>query len=393
MNQIRVVFEKECVDNLRDRRSMLSVFMTALFIPFFVVGMVVVMGKLLNPDLSEKQVQLPVVGAENAPELIEFLKQAGVEILAPPADPKAAVQNGDQDIILVIPPGYGKDFTAGKPASLELILDTTRMTAMISIQRIKLTLVAYEQQVGATRLMARGVNPLITQVLLVKDMDLSTPQSQSLIFLNMLPYLITMVIFMGGMYVVIDATAGERERGSLEPLLINPVRRRDFVLGKLLASLPFAVATLIFCLATIGVAFNLVPLEQFTGFPMSVNLSSLWTIFWICLPMVLLASGLQMILASFTRSFKEAQTYLSFLPLVAGMPSAFLIFLPIKSNPGLMLIPSFAQGLLINQVMRGEAIDPLNILISAVATLVLAVISIVISVRLYQRETLLFGAK
>jgi sodium transport system permease protein len=351
------------------------------------------MGKLLNPDLSEKQVQLPVVGAENAPELIEFLKQAGVEILAPPADPKAAVQNGDQDIILVIPPGYGKDFTAGKPASLELILDTTRMTAMISIQRIKLTLVAYEQQVGATRLMARGVNPLITQVLLVKDMDLSTPQSQSLIFLNMLPYLITMVIFMGGMYVVIDATAGERERGSLEPLLINPVRRRDFVLGKLLASLPFAVATLIFCLATIGVAFNLVPLEQFTGFPMSVNLSSLWTIFWICLPMVLLASGLQMILASFTRSFKEAQTYLSFLPLVAGMPSAFLIFLPIKSNPGLMLIPSFAQGLLINQVMRGEAIDPLNILISAVATLVLAVISIVISVRLYQRETLLFGAK
>ncbi|RPJ52197.1 MAG: ABC transporter permease [Chloroflexi bacterium] len=393
MNPIRIVFEKECIDNLRDRRSISSVFLTALFIPLFVVVMVVVMGKFLNPDLSETIIQLPVVGAGNAPELVEFLRQAGVEILEPPADPRAAVQNGDQDIILVIPPEYGKDFTAGEPAELQLILDNTRMSASISVQRVKLTLSAYDQQVSAARLMARGINPQITQVLLVKDVDLSTPQSQSLLFLNMLPFLITMVIFMGGMYVVIDATAGERERGSLEPLLINPVLRRDFVLGKLFASLPFAIATLIFCLAVIGIAFNLVPLEQFTGFPMSVNLSSLWTIFWICLPMVLLASGLQMILASFTRSFKEAQTYLSFLPLVMGMPSAFLIFLPVKSNPGLMLIPSFSQGLLINQVMRGEAIDPVNVMISAAATLAFAVLAVVISIRLYQRETLLFGAK
>jgi sodium transport system permease protein len=100
-----------------------------------------------------------------------------------------------------------------------------------------------------------------------------------------------------------------------------------------------------------------------------------------------------MILASFTRSFKEAQTYLSYLPLVAGLPSAFLVFLSVKSSPGLMLIPAFAQGLLINQVMRGEAIDPLNILVSAAATLFLAVFTVLVSIRLYQRETLLFGAK
>jgi sodium transport system permease protein len=393
MNPIRTVFEKECIDNLRDRRSITSVVLTALFIPLFVVVMVVVMGKFLNPDMSETKTQLPVVGAENAPELVEFLRQSGVEILDPPADPKAAVQNGDQDVILVIPPEYGKDFTAGKPATLQLILDNTRMSASISIQRIKIYLGAYDQQISATRLMARGINPQVTQVLLVKDVDLSTPQSQTLIFLNMLPFLITMVIFMGGMYVVIDATAGERERGSLEPLLINPVRRRDFVLGKLLASLPFAVATMTFCLTTIGIAFNLVPLEKFTGFPMSVSLTSLWKIFWICLPMVLLASGLQMILASFTRSFKEAQTYLSFLPLVMGMPSAFLMFLPVKTNPWIMLIPSYAQGLLINQVMRGEAIDSVHILISAAATLVLAVVTVIVSIRLYQRESLLFGAR
>ncbi len=393
IKRIAVVFEKEFIDNLRDRRSVLTVAFSALFMPLFVVGMVMVMGQLLNPNLTETPLQLPVVGVENAPELVSFLKQAGVIILPAPKDPKMAVQNGDRDVILVIPPEYGKDFTSGKPASLELILDNSRMSASMSIQRIRSLLSAYNQEVAALRLMARGINPSITNVLLVKDTNLATPQSQSLLFLNMLPFFVIMVIFMGGMYVVIDATAGERERGSLEPLLINPVRRSEFVLGKIFASFPYAVSILVLCLVVIGLAFNLIPLEQFTGFPMSVDLSSLWIIFWVCLPLVLLAGGLQMILAAFTHSFKEAQTYLSFLPLVAGLPSAFLIFMSVKSNPQLMLIPGFAQGLLINQVMRGEAIDTANILVSACATLVLGLISIGISIKLYQREALLFGKK
>jgi len=324
---------------------------------------------------------------------VAYLQQAGLEILPPPDDPHAAVQNGDQDVVLVIPAEYGKEFTSGKPAVVQLILDNTRMSASVSIQMVKGLLGAYDQQVATLRLMSRGIDPQITNTLLVRDLDLATPQSQTLIFLNMLPFMIIMVIFMGGMYVIIDATAGERERGSLEPLLINPARRSEFVLGKMLASIPYAVAMLLLCLGMVGLAFNLIPLEQFTGFPMSVSLLSLWLIFLICLPMVLLASGLQMILASFTRSYKEAQTYLTYLPLGAGLPSAFLGFLSVKANLGLMLIPGFAQGLLINQVMRGEVIDPANILVSAAATLVLSAITVIISIYLYRRETLLFGAK
>ncbi len=393
IERIFAVFGKEFIDNLRDRRSILTVVLTSLFLPLFVVGMVMVMGQMLNPDISETPLRLPVVGAENAPELVQFLQQNGVVILPAPADPQAEVQNGNCDVVLSISGEFGGEFTQGRPAAVQLILDSSRMSASVSIQRIQSMLEAYSQQVSATRLMARGVNPAVTRPLLVKDLDLATPQSQSLIFLNMLPFFVIMVIFMGGMYVVIDATAGERERGSLEPLLINPVRRSEFVLGKLLASLPYAVGILVICLAAIGISFNTIPLEQYTGFPMSVSLSSLWTIFWVCLPMVFLAAGLQMILASFTRSFKEAQTYLSFLPLVAGLPSAFLIFLPVKANPGLMLIPGFGQGILINQVMRSEIIDPNNVLVSIFGTLALAAIAVAVSIRLYQREALLFGTR
>jgi len=393
INNILAVFHKEFIDNLRDRRSLVTVLLTSLFMPLFVVGMVIVMGQLLNPDIIEKPIQLAVTGKENAPQLVEFLEQNGVVVLPAPADPQSEIQNGRQDVILVIPGSYAEEFTQGAPASIRLILDSSRMSASPNISRVKRLLGAYSQQVSATRLMARGINPAITNPVLIIDQDISTPQSQSLLFLNMLPYFVIMVIFMGGMYVVIDATAGERERGSLEPLLINPVRRSEFVLGKLSASLPYAVAILIVCLVTIGLAFNLIPLEQFTGFPMSVSLTSLWVIFWICLPMVFLAGGLQMILASFTRSFKEAQTYLSFLPLVAGLPSAFLIFLPVKASAVLMLIPAFGQGLLINQVMRAETIDPSHVLISIATTLVLSVVTIGLSIKLYEREELLFGKR
>jgi sodium transport system permease protein len=391
--RILVIFQKEFIDNLRDRRSVMSVIVTSMISPLLVVGLIMVMGGIMNPDLTETPVALPVVGAENAPALIEFLKQGGVQILPAPADPRAEVQNGNRDVILVVPAGYGADFTSGTPADLEMVMDTSRMSASPAIQRVRGLLEGYSAQVAATRLMVRGLNPEINTVVRIKNVDLATPQSQSLIFLNMLPFMVMMVIFMGGMYVVIDATAGERERGSLEPLLINPIPRSELVLGKLLASLPFALVILIITLVTIGVSFNMIPLEQYTGMTMSVSVASLFTIFLVCLPLILLAAGLQMILATFTRSFKEAQTYLSFLPLVAGLPSAFLMFLSVKTSLGLVLIPAFGQGLLINQVMRGEAIDPLHIVLSAVSSLILAVISVWVAMRLYQKETMLFGAK
>jgi sodium transport system permease protein len=393
IERILVVFQKEFIDNLRDRKSLVSVILTSMFSPLFIVVLVIVMGGILNPDLTETPVRLPIVGAQNAPVLIEFLKQGGVQILPPPAYPHAEVQNGNQDVVLVVPAGYGEDFTSGTPADVELIMDTSRMSASPAIQRINSLLEAYNAQVAATRLMARGVNPVITTAVRIKTVDLATPQSQSLLFLNMLPFMVMLVIFMGGMYVVIDATAGERERGSLEPLLINPVPRSELVVGKLLASLPFALLILIVTLATIGVSFNVIPLEQYTGMPMSVSLSALLTIFLVCFPLIFLAAGLQMILASFTSSFKEAQTYMSFLPLVAGLPNAFLMFLSVKANAGLVLIPAFGQGLLINQVMRGETIAPLHVVLSAAMTLALAAISIVIAIRRYKQEGLLFGKK
>ena len=391
MRRIWVVFFKEVLDNLRDRRSISSSLLTPVFMPVFLIALIMVVGKSLIRETAESPLLLPVSGAEYASDLIAFLKENDVEILPAPADPRAAVREGQVNLVLMISKEYGSRMSQGLPAGLDVVLDTSRQSASADVQRLRNLLLFYEGMLGNMRLQARGVDPGLTNVLTINSVDMATPQSQSTIFLNMMPFLLIMTIFLGSMYVVIDATAGERERGSLEPLLINPVYRSEFVLGKYLASLPFSVFSLALTLLLFGIGFNLIPLEEYVGFKMRIGQDVLLNIFWLCIPMVLLASALQMVVATFTRSFKEAQTYLSFLPLMLGLPGAFMGFLPVKSSLTAMLVPTYGQSILINQFLRAETIQPDNITLVSATTLALALLLLLISMRLYGREQILFG--
>lgn len=391
MERIGVVFLKEFLDNLRDRRSIGGTLIGALLGPGIILLIIIVVGQAFFREVTEESLELPVAGAEHAPSLIQFLEQQNVIILPAPADPEAAVRSGEVDVVLVIPAGYGADFAAGQPATVQLVLDNSRQSATLTINRTERVLRAYSGQIAALRLLARGVSPNVTTPLAIETIDMATPQSQVLIFLNMLPYFLLFTIFSGGASVVIDVTAGERERSSLEPLLINPVRRWEFVIGKLAASLPFACFTLLVSLGAFAVIFNVVPLEEFIGFRLSIDMATLVGIFCLCLPMILLASSLQIIIATFARNFKEAQTYVGFLPLVPALPGIGLAFLPVKPALWTMLIPTFGQQILINQLMRGEPISLLNVAVSVGMTIVLAAALVVVAIKLYEGERVLFG--
>jgi sodium transport system permease protein len=391
MKRVWIIFQKEVLDNLRDRRTITSSMLTSLFTPALLLALIVVLGRTLNVNPEEKPLSLPVIGAENAPGLIDYLKQNNVEIAPQPLDPEAAVKAGALDVVLVIPADFGESFTAGKPASVQLIVDSSRQAASASIRRVRGLIGGYSQMIGSLRVEARGVDLKLLNAVSVAELDVATPQSQALILLNMMPFLIILNIFVGGMNVIIDATAGERERGSLEPLLINPVRRWEFVVGKLLASLPYALFTLGLVLFFMWLGFSVVPVEDYLGFPMRLDAGALLTIYALCLPMVLLASALQMLIATFTRSFKEAQTYLSFLPLVAGLPGIFISFLPVDSRVLNMLIPSFSQSLLIDQILRGDAIEPVYWITCSLATLLVSGVLVGVAIRLYEREQVLVG--
>jgi len=390
MKKIMVIFNKEMIDNLRDYRSWMTGFFWALFGPLLLGGMIMLLGNSIREKVDQPLV-LPVAGAENAPSLIAYLEQQDVIIEPAPSDPEAAVIAGDINVALIIPSGYGEDFSVGKTAKVQLIFDSTRQSAMADIRRAQTLLESYSEYIGLLRLSLRGVSPEVIRVVQVEETDTATPQSQAMIFISMLPYFIIFAIFNGASPVITDATAGERERGSLEPLLINPLPRGWVAIGKMLSAMPFAVFNLIITLGGFAAIFRLLPVEELIGVQIGLGISALTSVFLICLPIVFLACAIQTLIASFTKTTKEAGTYLPFIGLIPSLPGLALAFLPVKPDLWTMLIPTFGQQILINQFLRSEPILGRNIVVSTVLTILLSVVITYIAIKLYESERIITG--
>lgn len=390
MKRIVVIFQKEMLDNMRDYRSWMTGLFWALFGPLLLGGMIMLLGNTIRDDVEQSLV-LPVAGAEYAPNLIAFLEQQDIIIEPAPADPEAAVIAGDINVALIIPEDYREDFSAGNTAKVELVLDSTRQSAMPDITRARSVLENYDEYIGLLRLSLRGISPEVTRVMQIEETDTATPQSKALVFLSMLPYFIIFAIFNGASPVITDATAGERERGSLEPLLINPVPRGWIAIGKMLSAIPFAITNLIITLGGFAAIFRVLPVEDLLGVQIGLNLGPLIAIFAICLPIVFLACAIQTLIASFTKTTKEAGTYLPFIGLIPSLPGLALAFLPVKPALWTMLIPTFGQQILINQFLRFEPISSTNIIVSATLTIFLSIVITYLAIRLYSGERIITG--
>jgi len=390
MKQVWIIFQTEVLDNIRDTRSLIiGVFFSALFGPIMMGGLLLMIGSSFRKDL-EKPLTLPVQNPEYAPTLIRFLESHDVITMPAPADPETAVKVGDVDVVLVIPEKFSEEFSSSKPATVQLVLDSSRQTSMVNILRIQTLLDGYNAYLGKLRLVVRGINPEVTDVIAIDKVDVATPQTRVMMLLSMLPYFIIFGVFSSSSSIIIDSTAGERERKSLEPLLINPVPRRVFVFGKILSSFPFSIANLALTLIGFGLVFNVIPLEKYLGMQLGLNVMTLIWIFLICLPVIYLASAIQIVVASFARTPKEAGNYLPFIALIPSLPGLALAFFPVKSNLWLMLIPTFGQQLLINQLLRLEPISAWNIITSVLATLLVSVLFTWLGILLYKREQVMF---
>jgi sodium transport system permease protein len=390
MKKIFVIFQKEILDNMRDYRSWMTGFFWAMFGPLLLGGMIMLLGRTIRENVEQPLI-LPVAGAENAPSLIAFLEQSNIVIGSAPADPEAAVIAGDINVALIIPSEYSEDFASGSTATVRLVFDSTRQSANPDIARARNALENYSEYLGVLRLSLRGVSPEVLRAVQIEELDTATPQSQALIFVSMLPYFIIFAIFNGASPVIVDATAGERERGSLEPLLINPLPRGWFAIGKMLSAMPFATFNLLITLAGFAAIFNLLPVEELVGVQLGLDLGALASVFLICLPIVFLACAIQTLIASFTKTTKEAGTYLPFIGLIPSLPGLALAFLPVKPALWTMLIPTFGQQILINQFLRYEPISSTNIIVSALLTILLSIVITFIAIKLYEGERIVSG--
>ena len=385
-----IILVKEVVDNLRDKRTLNTIAFSVIVGPMIIFGLIWFQEKTVKEEtdlVNGKAIIVPVVGAELAPNLINWLVQNNVEVVDAPSDPEQAVSDGEHRMVLVITDSFANAWQSGKAAPVRLVHNSAlSQLEKIGFNTVNRAIQGYAAKVAAMRLQARGISPELMRPILVNVSDVAPPSARNAEILTMLPYIIIIFIMAGGMYLAIDTTAGERENGSLEPLLAQPLPRRIILLAKLGATTVFSALTLLAMLVGLSYAFEYVPIDAIS---VSMGWTKILIIFVSCLPFVLLGSALMVLVASFTHSTKEAQSYLGMVMLVPSLPLIMLTFMSPIPSVANMWIPSLSQGLIIIETLKGGVVAMPLLALSMLCTLLAAGLLALISMKLYERESIL----
>ena len=400
MKPFVVVFLKELKDASRDRRAVLSLFLFPILAPLLIYFM---FNRIIELGEQALQIELPVAGAEYAPDLIDFMRQNGISIkpleldvsagsfsTAVSAKVKTAIENRDYDFVLMIPDDFSQQVAESATVNVELHHDSSRTGAGIKVTRVQNLVDAWGRETSVLRLMLRGVDPAITRPINVARIDVASDQARAQTLLNMIPMFVIMAAFMSGVGIAVDATAGERERKSLEPLLVNPVQRSQLIIGKWLAAAVFSILGLIMVMGLNMLALSQIPLEML-GIGFYIGVREIAGILLVTVPLALFATALQIFIGIFARSFKDAQVYIGLLSLLPMLPFIYNILNNNGRETWMSMVPMLGQNMLLADVVSGRTPAISDFMLAGVCLLVWSAVFIALASRLLKRESIIFS--
>jgi sodium transport system permease protein len=382
-----IVVRKELLDGVRDRRALFSALLYPLLGPLL-SGLL--FGFMADKQREAAEVPMPIAGQEHAPELVDWLITAGVEVVDAPADPRVAVRKGEVPFVVVIPDDYGEGVAAGTTVALALVVDSSRNDSRAAVGHARQLLGGYGEELASGRLLARGVDPQIVKPIQVAQVEVASDQQLATSVFVFVPMFVLMATFIGGMQLAMDATAGERERGSLEPLLLNPVPRAAIVVGKWLAALAFALVCVVLTLVCCVFVLEYTPVREL-GLSLALGPVQLVLVLLAAAPMAMMATAIQVLVASFARSYKEAQTYVSLLMFVPMIPAMVGMMAGLERSPLALLIPGLGQQIVVEEVFGGGIPGVLDFLLPLISSIVVTIACVGLTAWMFRREAVVFG--
>ncbi|HUQ28602.1 MAG TPA: ABC transporter permease [Usitatibacter sp.] len=383
-----IVYLKEVRDALRDRRTAMMVFVASI-----VTGplTLILMAQFIS-GLEEKAsvLKVRIAGQQHAPALVNFLQRNDVEIEAAPADYEKKIREGRLDAVIVVPEDFDERFVAGDAAKVDIVYDDSRAEASGAIRQAERLLRGFNRESGTLRLVARGVSPDLVEPVKVEHVNTATPRQKGAFMLFLIPMFAILSPLLGGMTVAIDSTAGERERGSLEPLLATPAPPGQLVAGKWLAAWTFASTVAILTLTGFVVAAMLYAQKK-----IAATLTFGWPEFAqfvaVTIPFAAMTSALQMLICTYGRSYREAQTYVSYLATVASFVPVIVLFSGMKDALWQLAVPVLGQQMVLSRVLRGDALTRADYFLPALVSLAIAAVCVAGVARLLRQERIVFG--
>ncbi|MCO5978641.1 ABC transporter permease [Ideonella oryzae] len=349
------VFRKELADALRDRRTLMTVLLSAVAMGPLVLMLISTLVARVEKQAEAREVV--VQGIAQAPTLRNYLERQTYTVREAPADyEQQLAQNRLGDPVVVVPKDFEADLHQGEVPTVEVVSSSSNQRADSGQQRILNLLQGFSREQAVLRLLVRGVSPALLQAVDVQGRDLGSPAARAMRLTGMLPFFVLMAVLYGALNAALDTTAGERERGSLEPLLTTPATRMGLVVGKWGAVA--AVAMLIALLSSLSFLSGQWLLRSET---LAANFQYGWpealTFLAVLLPLAASLSALLMAIAIRCKTFKEAQAGASVLLLGVSLLPMMSMIDQDGERPWHLWVPALAQSTLMNRVLRG---DPLG---------------------------------
>ncbi len=392
MKEILTVWKKEIKDTLRDRRTLYTaVIMPIVLMPVIMIGSF----KLQESQIKSLEQQTAIVAVANesaAPSLVAFLKsQEKISISEIKSDFENKLNSGEIQAYITTPDDFESLLTAGQPATVRVYQKSTEQKSSNAAQKVQTALAVYNQTLSVQKLSSAGLDPQALQSIVVESKDIATEQEKGGYFLGMLlPMFIVLFSIMGGMYAAIDVSAGEKERKTLEALLITPLSRFRIVTGKFMAVATTAITSVVLSITSMYAAFKIWPPDFGISFVFDLSLSTVVLMLVLGIILSIMFAGFLLAVAIFAKSFKEAQNYITPFYLLAILPVSIFSSIPgFKPPLWMFLIPSVNAVFLFKESLMGQTVWS-HIILTVATTIIGAIIAIVAATKIFSKESVLF---
>jgi sodium transport system permease protein len=389
MSRAWVVFAKELRDAVRDRRS----WTIALLLAMLAGPVVFVLMSNFISGLEERVAEREVIiaGTGHAPTLVNFLRRAGARVVEARPDYLDELRSGALGNAVIRPPAdFEQRLARGETIDIEVVYDESHDKAQPVVRTAMRLVESFNRELGTQRLLARGLAPQLLAAVRLEEINLASTQARGAQLLFIVPWAALIVAVFGALSVAIDVTAGERERGSLEPLLANPVDAGVLVVGKWAVVMVYSTVIVVLTMVGFLVSMRFVANETLSAL-MQLRLREVALFAVVLLPFAALMAALTMLAATFGRSFKEAQTYVSYIAMAAQFSALVPVFLTVRDAAWQLWVPSVAQLTVLMKVLRGEPIAASHLLVPAAVCAAVTVVCLWQQAQLLRRESIVFS--
>jgi sodium transport system permease protein len=394
LRNINLVYRKELLDIIRDRRTIISMIIIPILIfPVITVGFSTLMMSVLAKTKGELQ-KVAVVNGEAAPGLAEAIVSSGKLRIVESDSVVAAILRGGIDAAVVIPSDFQVRLRAFDSISVPVLLDETESKSEFAAQKLRNILTDYRKGTIESRLKDRGLEAALADPFQVKTQNVASKEKMGSFVLSMfLPYIIMILSLTGAMYTAMDLTAGEKERGTMETILVSPIPRWQLATGKFLTVFTTSVVAMVLALVSLTATmayFMTAGGARADDMAVKITPSTVVVIALLMIPTASLFSAVLMSLSLAAKTYKEAQSYASPFMLVVIMPSLVSSVPGIELNAVLSIVPFVNISLCLKDALLGN-FNPLYIALIFGSTAAYAAIAIFVAHRLFERESVIFS--